>query len=126
MLSFGSSTRIFLVTGVTDMRKSFDALSAIVSGTLQHDPYAGHAYVFCNRLRNRLKILLWDRSGFLIVAKRLERGTFAWPQSAGATIDMTPEELTLLLGGIDLRGAKSRRWYQRPEEKPRKTLVSAY
>ena len=125
MLSLSASTRIFLVTGSTDMRKSFDALSAIVSGALEHDLYTGHLYVFCNRPRNHLKILVWDRSGFLIVAKRLEKGTFAWPQSAETTIDMTPEELALLLGGIDLRDAKRRRWYERPEVESRKTLVSS-
>ena len=62
------------------MRKQFDSLAEIVSGTLEEDPYSGHLYVFCNKLRNRLKILLWDRSGFVIVAKRLEKGTFAWPE----------------------------------------------
>ena len=107
------------------MRKQFDSLAEIVSGTLEEDPYSGHLYVFCNRLRNRLKILLWDRSGFVILAKRLEKGTFAWPDSSASTIDMTPEELALLLGGIDLHGAKRRAWYERPEAPKRETVVSS-
>jgi transposase len=125
MLAIAPSTKIFLVTGSTDMRKSYDALSAIVSGTLMADPYSGHVWVFCNRVRNRLKILVWDRCGFLLVAKRLEKGTFAWPESAETTIDMTPEELSLLLGGIDLRGARRRPWYRRPDTNEEKTLVSS-
>ena len=125
MLTIAPSTRIYLVTGVTDMRKSFDSLAAIVSGMLDEDPYSGHLWVFCNRTRNRLKVLVWDRSGFLLLAKRLEKGTFYWPDSTETTIDMTPEELTMLIGGIDLREAKRRRWYSRPEASKRKTLVSS-
>lgn len=114
MLSFGPATKIFLVAGATDMRKSFDALAAIVSGTLREDPLSGHVYMFCNRGRNRLKILLWDRSGFWVFAKRLEKGTFSWPETPAPTIELSPEELSLLVGGIDLRDVKKRRWYERP------------
>lgn len=123
MLTIASRTKVFIVTGVTDLRKSFDTLSAVVSGTLKEDPYSGHLYVFCNRLRNRLKILVWDRSGFWVMAKRLEKGTFAWPNSREKTVDMTPEELAQLLGGIDLRGARRRPWYTRPDVKREKELV---
>ena len=125
MLNFGVTTEIFLVTGVTDMRKSFDTLSAIVSETLRRDPYSGQVFVFCNRGRNRVKILVWDRSGFFLLAKRLERGTFSWPESEEKSIDITPEELTLLLGGIDLRDAKRRRWYKRPGTSTRGSLVAS-
>ncbi len=125
MLTVAARTRIFIVTGATDLRKSFDTLAAIVSGTLKEDPYSGHLYVFCNRLRNRLKILVWNRSGFWVLANRLEKGTFAWPSSREKTIDMTPEELSLLLGGIDLRGARRRPWYTRPDVKREKELVSS-
>jgi len=125
MLTISSATRIFLVTGVTDVRKSYDTLSAIVSGTLNRDPYDGALYLFCNRRRNRLKILAFDGSGMWVYAKRLERGTFAWPTSGQSSIDLTPEELWLLLGGIDLRDAVRRRWYVRPQTERRKTLVSS-
>lgn len=125
MLNFGATTEIFLVTGVTDMRKSFDTLSAIVSETLKRDPYSGQVFCFCNRGRNRVKILVWDRSGFFLLAKRLEKGTFAWPESETESIDITPEELTLLLGGIDLHDAKRRAWYERPDATPRRSLVAS-
>ena len=113
MLSIAASTKIYLVCGVTDMRKHFDSLSAIVSGTLKLDPYSGHVFVFSNRRRNRLKILFFDSSGFWVCAKRLERGTFAWPDVSKATVDMSSGELAVLLAGIDLRGARRRRWYER-------------
>ena len=125
MLTITPRTKILLVTGATDMRKQFDSLAAIVSGELERDPYAGHLYVFCNRIRNRLKLLWWDRSGFWVLARRLEKGTFNWPSSPERTIDMTPEELALIIGGIDLRGAKRRRWYERPDQPKRQTLVSS-
>ena len=113
MLSIPPSTKIYLVCGVTDMRKHFDSLSAIVSGTLKLDPYSGHVFVFSNRRRNRVKILFFDSSGFWVCAKRLERGTFSWPETLEGTVDMSSEELSVLLAGIDLRGARRRRWYER-------------
>ncbi len=125
MLNVGPGTRIFLVTGATDLRKSYDTLAAIVSNTLEENPYSGHLFAFANRGRNRVKLLLWDRSGFWLFCRRLEKGTFAWPVSAEKSIDMSPEELTLLLGDIDLEGAKRRRWYKRPEHEEARTLVPA-
>ena len=116
MLTIGTKAKIFLVTGITDMRKSFDTLSAIVSETLGGDPYSGDVYAFCNRGRNRVKLLVWDESGFLLCAKRLEAGTFAWPTASETSIDLSSEELQLLLGGIDVRDAKRRSWYKRPTE----------
>ena len=113
MLTLPPSTKIFLVAGVTGMRKHFDSLAAIVSGALKLDPYSGHVFVFANRKRDRVKILFFDRSGFWVCAKRLERGTFAWPSATEGTIEMSSEELAVLLAGIDLRGARRRRWYER-------------
>ena len=113
MLTLTPSTKIYLVTGVTDMRKHFDRLAAIVSGTLKKDPLSGHVFVFCNRRRNRLKILFWDSSGYWVCAKRLERGTFVWPDSGDDSYEMSSEELGVLLAGVDLRGARRRRWYER-------------
>lgn len=121
MLTISPSVKVFLVAGVTDMRKSFDTLAAIVSGTLLEDPYSGFLYVFCNRKRDRLKILFWQKSGFWLYARRLEKGTFAWPETSQPTIEMTTEELTLLLGGIDLRDTTHRRWYERPRERNKDT-----
>ena len=81
MLTLSPRTRVFLAPGATDMRKSFDTLTAIVSETLKEDPLSGHLFVFSNRPRTRVKVLLWDGSG-LVMAKRLEKGTFFWPNSA--------------------------------------------
>lgn len=110
MLSLSPATRIYVVTGVTDMRKSFNGLTAIVSSHLDTDPLSGHLFVFCNRRRDRIKVLYWDRSGLWVCAKRLEKGTFSWPKASARSVEMTSEELAMLLGGIDLRGSRRRRW----------------
>jgi transposase len=124
MLAITTRTEIYLVAGVTDMRKSFNGLAAIVQNHLDEDPLSGHVFVFCNRKRDRIKLLFFDRSGLWVCAKRLEKGTFAWPASGKKSISLTTEELTLLLGGIDLRDTKRRRWYthQRVNTATRKRL----
>ena len=116
MLSLTPATQIFLVSGATDMRKSFNGLTALVAEELKRDPCSGHLFVFSNRLRNRLKILFWDRTGLWVCAKRLERGTFAWPTAGETAVEMTAAELALILGGIDLRDTRKRRWYERGGE----------
>ena len=112
MLTLGAGRRIFLVAGVTDMRKSFDGLSGVVRSAIEGDPKSGDLFVFCNRLRNRLKVLCVDESGVWVCAKRLERGTFSWPSSTTAErqVEMRAEELALLLGGLDARELKARAW----------------
>ena len=114
MLTLTSATKIFLVAGATDMRKQF-SLADVVSGTLREDPHSGHVFVFCNRRKTIIKILFWDStgSGFWVCAKRLSRGTFAWPDGSDSTHEMDAEELAILLAGVDLRGARRRRWYER-------------
>jgi len=112
MLTLPSTVRVFLAPGATDMRKSFDGLAAATRKVIRKDPLCGHVFVFCNRRRHILKILIWDGSGFLVLAKRLERGTFAWPTSS-APVELRREELALLLGGIDLRETRPRAWYER-------------
>ena len=114
MLSIAATTRIFLAAGATDLRKSFDTLGAIVRNTLLKDDLSGDYFVFCNRRRNRIKILLYERGGYWLLAKRLERGTFAWPEIGSTYLEMSREELTLLLGGIDAKETRKRPWYQRP------------
>ena len=113
MLSLSPATRIFLVAGSTDMRKSFNGLTAIVQNELQGDPLSGHLFVFTNKNRNRIKILFWDRSGLWVCAKRLEKGTFSWPRGDEAAVELTTAELALVLGGIDLEDTRQRRWYRR-------------
>lgn len=114
MLTFGGQ-RIFLVVGATDMRKSFNGLAGIASELLGATPASRDLFVFANRGRNRLKVLLYDESGTWVLAKRLERGTFAWPDDRSAdTIEYRPEELALLLGGLDAGDLVSRNWHRRP------------
>ncbi len=116
MISLSSATRIFIVPGATDMRKSFNGLYGIVSQQLAQDPTSGHIFVFCNRARNRIKLLLWDGSGLWVCAKRLEQGRFAWswPEDTASHL-ITHESLSLLLGGIDLDKAHPKPWYRSAE-----------
>lgn len=94
------------------MRKSFNSLAAIVTSTLAHDPTCGHLFVFCNRGRNRIKIMYWDGSGLWVCAKRLEKGTFAWPNTDAVSLEMSREELVLLTSGLDLSASRRRPWYR--------------
>lgn len=110
MLSLPPSVRIFVAVGPTDMRKSFGGLAGEALQVLEQDPLSGHLFVFFNRRRTLVKILYWDRNGFCLVAKRLERGTFGLPEAAErGGVEMEAAELGLLLEGIDLRGARRRR-----------------
>lgn len=95
--------RVYLACGHTDMRKSINGLSAIVEGSFKLDPFSDALFVFCNRNRDRLKILEWDGDGFWLYFKRLEKGKFRWP-SVGETETMTlsSEELSVLLGGAKI------------------------
>ena len=82
MLSLSSTTRVFLATEPTDMRKGFDGLFALVENVIREDPFSGHLFVFRNRRRNRLKVLWWDRDGLAIFYKRLESGSYQFPMDA--------------------------------------------
>lgn len=112
MLALTPTTRVFLAAGATDMRKSFNSLAAIVSNTLAHDPTCGHLFAFCNRRRDRIKVMYWDGSGLWVCAKRLEKGTFAWPESRACSVEMSREELVMLIAGLDPSATKRRRWYR--------------
>lgn len=114
MLTVTSATRVFLACGATDMRKGFNGLYALVKGRLERDPLDGHLFLFSNSRRDRLKILFWDGSGLWICAKRLEKGTFSWPDAPPANgVELTHAELQLLLGGLDLDRTRPRRWVGR-------------
>ena len=115
MFSFPPSVRIVLAAGPTDLRKSFDGLAAAARLVLRDDPLSGDLFVFCNRRRNRLKILVFDGTGPWVLAKRLERGTFAWPEAAEGTqrVEIGGEDLGLILAGIDVEETARRRWYRR-------------
>ena len=112
MLSLDRGQRIFLAAGATDMRKSFDSLSGLVREELGRDPLSGELFAFCNKSRNRLKLLLFEGAGLWVLAKRLERGTFAWPvvSTSSRRVELSAEELALLLGGLDAQELRPRRW----------------
>jgi transposase len=91
--------QVFLACGKTDMRKQINGLAAIVEGSFKLDPFDGALFVFCNRNRDRIKILEWDGDGFWLYIKRLEKGRFKWPTSGEqSTMTLTGEELSYLLG----------------------------
>ena len=98
MLTANENTKIYLACGDTDMRKSINGLSSLVENSFKLDPFAPALFVFCNRQRNRLKILTWEDNGFWLHFKRLERGHFKWPVPGdNATMSLSLEELTHLI-----------------------------
>ena len=110
MLSLSPATRVFVALAPVDMRKSFNGLYTYAREVLQQSPTSGHLFVFANKLRNRLKILFWDGSGLWVCAKRLEKGTFAWPKGDGPSRTLRPEELQLLMHGLE--GTPRPHWYR--------------
>lgn len=106
------SVQVYVCCQPTDMRKSFDSLAALAAQTIRQNPLSGHLFVFFSRLRNRTKILYWDRTGYCLYYKRLEAGTFAVPEGRAC---LTLPELTLVLEGIDLSGARQRRRFSLAE-----------
>ena len=119
MLSLPPSVRIYAATEATSMHLSFDRLAALASEVMGADPFSGHLFVFRNRGNAKVKILFWDRTGFCLWYKRLEKGTFHFPRVEGSHVEMEAAELSLLLEGIDLGGAR-----RRPRFVPR-ALVAA-
>ena len=109
MLSLPPSVRVFVCTVPTDLRKSFDGLCALVQAVLKQDPFSGHLFTFLNRRKDKVKILYWDRSGFFLMYKRLEEGTFWMPERA----EIGARELMLVLEGIEASEVHQRRRYQR-------------
>jgi len=108
MLSLPPSVRIFLASEPVDGRRGMDGLAALVRESFGEDPLSGHLFVFRNRRGDRAKILYWDRSGFWLLQKRLERGVFRFPSAELPRVEVEAAELALLLEGIDLAGARRR------------------
>jgi len=115
VFGLGPATRIYVALGATDLRKGFDGLYGIVRDRLGLEVRSGHLFLFANARRNRLKILYWDGSGLWSCAKRLERVRFSWPvaQDQAERVSLSQEELSLLLGGIDLKGTRRKDWYRK-------------
>ena len=98
-----ANIKVYLAMGNTDMRKSINGLSILVSRHLELDPFSGHLFVFCNRKRNMIKIIYWDRNGFCLWHKRLEKHSFKWPASEEEIMTIGKRELTWLMDGLDIR-----------------------
>ena len=114
MILLPRAVRVYFAAAPASLRKSFEGLSNEVRVVLGRDPLSGHVFVFLNKRRTQVKLLLWTRGGFTIVHKRLERGTFAFPAkvtSEATSVSLDVHELGMLLEGIDVAQARvSRRW----------------
>jgi transposase len=113
MLSFSTRVRIFAAVEATDFRKGFDGLVQIVRDVFEGDPFSGDMFVFFNRRRDRVKVLVWDRNGFWMHYKRLERGTFERIAGRGARIEIERAQMSMLLEGIDTKNSRFRRHFTR-------------
>jgi transposase len=96
-------TRVWLAAGTTDMRKGFTGLCALVQNALASNPFCGQVFVFRGRRGDLLKLLWWDGTGLCLMAKRLERGRFIWPNAQNGSVSLTAAQLSMLLEGIDWR-----------------------
>lgn len=117
MLSLPASVRIFLCLDVADMRRGFDGLAAMAESIVGEDPLSGHLFVFRNRRRDRVKILYWDRDGYALWYKRLEKGTFRFPHNVThrdvKRIEVNVSDLMMLLDGVDLATVRRQQRYER-------------
>ena len=118
MLTSVHSVKVYIDTGITDMRKSINGLSILVADHLELNPLSGHLFAFCNRKRDIIKILYWDRNGFCLWQKRLEEERFRWPvhlpplasdRARPPVVELTEEQLHWLLEGLDLKHLKPHR-----------------
>lgn len=112
MLGLPPSVRIYFATELVDMRNGIDGLRAIVEAALKKDAYQGHLFVFVGKSKDKVKILFWDRNGFVLYLKRLERGRFQLPAVNERTkhVAMEAAQLAMLLDGIDLNARRLARW----------------
>ena len=108
-----TQVKIFLRPGRTDMRKAINGLTTIVQEVMKHDPLSGSVFIFCNRERKLLKAVYWDKTGFWLSQKRLEKNRFPWPQDEEEARELTVEELKMLLSGIDFFKAHKELFYKR-------------
>ncbi|HEC11767.1 MAG TPA: transposase [Acidiferrobacteraceae bacterium] len=108
MISFGSNTKVYLAAGATDMRKAVNGLMVLVQDVLEADPFSSHLFVFCNRLKDKIKILYWHNNGFWLLYRRLEKQRFWWLASGEQiSVEITPRELGWLMEGLDITQIKA-------------------
>ena len=124
MLSWPPTVKIFLGADPTDMRKGFDSLAHLVESSMSLDPLSGHLFVFRSRRGDRIKVLYWDKDGYALWYKRLEKGSFRFPAAAaeGATkgVEVKAADLMMILDGVDLGSVRRQRRYSREAvENPR-------
>ena len=98
---------IYIITGYTDMRKGIDGLATIVQGKLSQDPFSQSLYLFCGRNRSKIKGLLWEGDGFLLLYKRLDNGSFRWPRNETEARKLTPQQIRWLLEGLAIEQPKA-------------------
>ena len=103
MMTLPTNTHIWIAAGITDMRKGFTGLSALIQTALEQDPYSGHVFVFRGRRGDLIKLIWYDGDGLCLFAKRLERGRFVWPKAESGTVSLTRAQLSMLCEGIDWR-----------------------
>ena len=108
-----NKTRIFLRPGHTDLRKAVNGLSAIVHEGMKEDPFSGSVYIFCNQERKLLKAVYWDKTGFWLSQKRLEKDKYPWPQDAKEAMELSVEQFRMLLSGIDFFKAHKEVFYKK-------------
>ena len=101
-----SNQQVYLVTGYTDLRRSIDGLAMIIQGQLRLDPFSSALFLFCGRRRDRIKGLLWERDGFLLLYKRLDNGQFQWPRNETEAKLLTPQQTRWLLEGLTIEQPK--------------------
>lgn len=115
MLTFNGNLKVYVALQPCDMRKSFNGLSELARNTIKIDPASGAAFLFTNRRRTLIKILYFDGTGYWVVAKRLEKGTFSWPQDiqeGREKLILKPTALAMLTDGIELKNGCQRPWYE--------------
>ena len=108
-----SMVRIFIRPGITDLRKAVNGLSALVEKGMNGEPFSGSVYIFCNKGRKLIKAIWWDRNGFWLSQKRLEKDKFPWPLTSEAVQELSSEQLTMLLAGIDFFKAHKTLYYKK-------------
>jgi len=106
-------TKIFIRPGSTDLRKAVNGLSAIIQEDIKQDPFSGSVFLFCNRERKLMKAVYWDKTGFWLSQKRLEKNRFPWPSDESEARELTKEELRMLLAGIDFFKAHKELFYKK-------------
>jgi transposase len=128
MMLLPRAVKVYVATAPCNLKKSFDGLSNEVRAVLAQDPLSGHVFVFLNRRKTQVKLLLWTRGGFTIVHKRLEQGTFSFPSRVTAqaqSIEVDVHELTMLLEGIEVARAKTSPRWEPPRQANQEPAASA-